>query len=127
MGSPLSPILANLYMEYFETEFLPDCNNQPLLWLRYIDDVFVIWSEDQNFPDFFTQLNRFVTSIKFSEEKERDGMLPFLDIKVRGNTTGFIFDIFRKETHSNSFIPTFHERETRFVVWTVSKSVQNMR
>ena len=24
IGSPLSPVLANLYMEYFETEFLPN-------------------------------------------------------------------------------------------------------
>ena len=35
MGSPLSPVLANLYMEYFESEILPYLNTQPLLWLRY--------------------------------------------------------------------------------------------
>ena len=75
---PLSPILANLNMEYFETDIFPYWNSQPLLGLRYIDYIFVVWPDDQNFPDFFTQLNQFVPSISFSEEKERDGMLPLV-------------------------------------------------
>ena len=90
-------------MEYFETEILPNGNNQPLLWLRYTDDIFVVWPDDRNFPDFFTQLNQFVPSFNFSEEKERVGMLPFLNIKVIRNNTGFLFDFFFPE---NKLIPT---------------------
>ena len=44
MGSLLSPIVANLYMETFERETLASAVTAPRLWLRYVDDTFVIWS-----------------------------------------------------------------------------------
>ena len=52
VGSPLSPVLASLYMEYFEPEILPYLNTQ-LLWPRYVDDIFIFWSNDQVFVTFF--------------------------------------------------------------------------
>ena len=42
MGSPISPIVANLYMENFETRALQSSPNPPLLWKRFVDDTFVI-------------------------------------------------------------------------------------
>ena len=42
MGSPISPIVANLFMENFETRALQSSPNPPLLWKRFVDDTFVI-------------------------------------------------------------------------------------
>ena len=42
MGSPLSPTIANLYMEYFESLALESSQLQPKLRLRYVDDTFVV-------------------------------------------------------------------------------------
>ena len=42
MGSPMSPVLANLYMEAFEDRALSTAGNPPRWWKRFVDDTFVI-------------------------------------------------------------------------------------
>ena len=39
MGSPLSPVLANLYIEYFKEMALGSTSLKPSMWLRYVDDI----------------------------------------------------------------------------------------
>ena len=42
MGSPVSPIVANLYMEHFEREVFRSASYPPRYWLRFVDDTCVI-------------------------------------------------------------------------------------
>ena len=107
MGSPLSPVLANLFMEYFESELLPTIMPKPLLWLRYVDDIYLIWPNDQNFDLFFSRVNTLVPSIKFTTEWEEHDCLPFLDTKVHRRPSGFLFEVHRKPTHSRQYIHYF--------------------
>ena len=39
MGSPLSPVLANVYMEYFEEMRSSSTSLKLSMWLRYVDDI----------------------------------------------------------------------------------------
>ena len=41
MGSPLSPVLVNIYMEYFEEIDIGSSPLKPLMWLRYVDEEWV--------------------------------------------------------------------------------------
>ncbi|VEL21014.1 unnamed protein product [Protopolystoma xenopodis] len=43
IGSPLSPLLANVYMDKLEREF-EKSPLQPRLLMRYLDDYFALWS-----------------------------------------------------------------------------------
>ena len=45
MGSPLSPTLSNIYMEYFEEMALGSTSLKPSMWLRYVHDTFILWPD----------------------------------------------------------------------------------
>ncbi|KAJ8031266.1 Deleted in malignant brain tumors 1 protein [Holothuria leucospilota] len=46
IGTKMAPAYANIFMSVFERVLLSGSCNQPYVWLRYIDDVFVIWTHD---------------------------------------------------------------------------------
>ena len=45
MGSSVSPSVANIFMAQFERKFVFNHPHQPVVWLRYIDDIFAIFSD----------------------------------------------------------------------------------
>jgi hypothetical protein len=47
MGSPLSPVIANFYMEDYEKEVLQSVPRKPHCWFCYVVDTFVIWLNGQ--------------------------------------------------------------------------------
>jgi hypothetical protein len=42
MGSSLSPIVSNIFMEHFKNLVLDSVQHKPSLWLQYIDAIFVV-------------------------------------------------------------------------------------
>ena len=56
MGSPVSPIVANLYMEYLEQKALSTAPHPPRFWCRFVDDTFVIHKE-ANKQGFLQHIN----------------------------------------------------------------------
>jgi hypothetical protein len=107
MGSPISSILANLFMEFFEKSYI-GTNPDIITWFRYIDDVFVITNNNVNPDDLLTYLNRQMHTIKFTKEIEENNKPNFLDITiVRSNNGAPSFKIYRKPTNSNNYIHWF--------------------
>ena len=82
MGSHVSPVLANLYMEIFEDRALSTAVNPPDGGERCVDDTFVILKQDKK-EEFLQHINSVDPAIQFTtEEQKQDGLLPFLDILV---------------------------------------------
>ena len=82
MGSPISPTLAILFMHKLETAFLTSLNHKPVLWKRYIDDIFVIWDGDiASLNNFLVSLNSTHPHISFTSTSDQHS-IDFLDITV---------------------------------------------
>ena len=77
MGSPVSTIVANIYMEAFEDRAINTALNPPRMLRRYVDDTFVIQKKSHK-DEFFQHINTVDTSIKFTmEEAGPDGSISF--------------------------------------------------
>ena len=86
MGSPLSPVVAGLFMEDFEQTALVTADREPKLRLRYVDDTFIIWPHGRTqLVTFLDHLNGLCEKIQFTMEIEEENQLPFLDVLVKRN------------------------------------------
>ena len=83
MGSPVSPIVANLYMKELENKALEAAKLYPRMWVRYIDNTFVLWLHgEQYFESFHQHLNSQHPAIQFTMEREQQNRIAFLDVSV---------------------------------------------
>jgi hypothetical protein len=65
MGSPLSPVIANFFMEDFERRAIEQATHKPICWYRYVDDTFAIWPHGrERLTDFLDHLNGVHNNIK---------------------------------------------------------------
>jgi hypothetical protein len=87
MGSPVSPIVCNLYMEDFEIHAISTASHPPLWWYRYVDDTHTELKMiyEQEFTD---HLNSIDPDIKFTTEEQSNRSLPFLDTLTTINPDG---------------------------------------
>ena len=118
MGSSLSPILANLYMEYFETSLLPNIQIEGLkitYYKRYVDDIFALirGEEFNKVEELLHLMNSQEESIKFTLENSENLEMPFLDLHVKFTESGFKTKVHRKSTHSNSYIHFFSKHSVQ--------------
>lgn len=106
MGSPLSPVAANLYMESYERRALDTAQLKPSIWYRYVDDVWAVWPHGaETLTSFLDHLNGVHPNIKFTMEVEKDGSLPFLDVMTTRKPDGTLgHAVYRKPTHTNRYL-----------------------
>ena len=90
MGTKMAPSFANLFLGHFENNALRNAPFQPNTWLRYIDDIFMIWTENpKNLKIFLDYLNSIHPSIKFTSSHSPTNV-PFLDVNVSRTSDGSI-------------------------------------
>lgn len=118
MGNPLSCSFANIFLTYYEAQWLDNCpvSFKPLLYRRYIDDTFLLFSSPDHIPLFLNYLNSKHRNIEFTCETEQNHKLPFLDINIEKTESSFSTSIYRKPTFTglmtkfNSNIPIQYKR-----------------
>ena len=99
MGSPLAPVLANLFMGHHEKNWLIDnfSSSQVLFYRPYVDDTFRLFNNEEDALMFFDYINTRHPSICFTMEREIDKKLPFLDILLDNSHPSIVTSV-RKGT-----------------------------
>ena len=72
--------------------------------LRYIDDIFFIWTEGEDkLEGFLNRLNNFHPNLKFTHEKSKFSV-NFLDLRVSTADNKLETDLFYKPTDCHQFL-----------------------
>ena len=102
MGLPLGPTFANIFLSFHEKSWIDECplDFKPVLYRRYVDDCFILFSSRDHVQKFLNYLNSKHSSIKFTSELEQNYKISFLDCLVTRKNNKFETSTFRKTTFS---------------------------
>ena len=115
MGTPMAVNFSNCFMSSFEKKML-QCYEQiyglkPALWLRYIDDIFIVWVGDtvsfkhfMTFCDNYAQQNNYASNIRFTASPPSKSV-NFLDTTVTLNNDGSLAStLYSKPTAAHQYL-----------------------
>ena len=104
MGTRMAPSFACLFMSRLEEQMLDAAPCRPWIWWRYIDDVFFIWTrEEESLHTFLNHINSFHRSIKFTSEFSHD-QVNFLDVTIRKENGTLATDLYTKPTDTHQYL-----------------------
>ena len=103
MGSPLGPVLANIFMCNFEEKWVANVDSRPSIWFRYVDDTFALFDNVASATRFLQYLNTRHPNINFTIEFEENHEIPFLDVRVKRNLNTFTTTVHRKTTFTGLY------------------------
>ena len=108
MGGPCSPVVANIMMDYLfrKCQDVAPENVRPRVALKFVDDSFEVVK--RAFMDALNELMNTLDeteNLKFTDEKENEHKLAFLDSLVHRNEDGSLYStVYRKPTHTDQYL-----------------------
>ena len=113
MGTRMAPNYAIIFMHYLESNMLNQSTLKPKIWLKFIDDTFMIWQHGiQTLTLFMDMLNSHHPTIKFTYEYNTKE-IAFLDTIVYKNTSNQLFTrAYHKPTDNKQYLH-FHSVHPR--------------
>ena len=102
MGSPLAPVLANIFMGFYESNWLNEYNlNKPNFYLRYVDDILAAFDNEQDSLKFLDFIKKKHPNITFTIEKQMSHSVSFLDVFISGiNNQIVTLQTYHKSTYT---------------------------
>ena len=80
MGTKMAPAFVNIFMGTLESRILAETNPSPIHWKRYIDDIFLVWTDmKESLEQFIRSINDLHPCINFTIEFSTD-KITFLDL-----------------------------------------------
>ena len=105
MGSHLSPIVANLFIQDLETKALATAPSTPKIWKRFVYDTFTIIQKAEK-EAFLDHINSIDANIHFTyEDPKENGSIPLPDILITPDEEGRLnTNVYRKPTHTDQYL-----------------------
>ena len=115
MGIKIAPSYANLFMGVLEQQMLSSYKYKPLAYFRYIDDIFMIWTEgEETLNEFSTHCNNQNKHIQFEQTISKNS-IPFLDVSVILENGKLTTDLYSKPTDKHQYLysTSCHPKHTK--------------
>ena len=104
MGNKMAPAYATLFMGTFEKQALEGAKTKPYVWWRYLDDIFMIWTGNEDeLREFIEYLNNLHPTIKFTSEQSSSSVA-FLDTTVSIKDGKISTDLYVKPTDTHHYL-----------------------
>ena len=111
----MAPAYANIVLLIFERNLLTGSCRKPIVWFRYIDDIFAVWTYGEDkFKDFSFYINSIHSSFQFTCNYSKE-CVQFLDVSVSVDNSGNITtDLYVKpsDTHQYLLATSCHPNHT---------------
>jgi len=103
MGSPLSPVIADLVMRDLETKALNSLQFEAKLYVRYVDDILIATPKNQieNTRKAFNSLH---DRLQFTNELSENNKINFLNVSILHKNNRLQFDLYFKPTFSRRYL-----------------------
>ena len=86
MGNIMAPSYSGIFMGELEQKIIQPYTDKIKLWIRYIDDILILWSGNQEkFQSFLLNCNKLHPTIKFTGECSPN-KIHFLDVTIYKGT-----------------------------------------
>jgi hypothetical protein len=126
MGSPISIIVAEIFLQCFENLLIKHhSENRSLIYYnRYVDDILIIYDKTTiQHHQILQQANTIHNNLTFNHTLENNGIINFIDLSSLRTNSNFQICIYRKPTttdniiHYNSNHPQEHQMAAfRFLI-----------
>jgi hypothetical protein len=104
MGTKVAVGYANNTMGDFESKHVYTYHTQPIVYYRFIDDIFIIWTQGREALDsFIDHLNSRSATIKFTSEISHT-TVSFLDTLITIEDGHIVTNLFCKPTDSHNYL-----------------------
>ena len=104
IGTKFALTYACIFMDDIETKFWHSQPVQPLVWFRYFDDIFFIWTHgNEKLEKSLDDLNSFHNNIKLTHESSKANVI-VLDLIVKLSKGRLTTDLHARDTDQHQYL-----------------------
>ena len=103
IGRKFAPPYSNLFMAGFEKRVFQNSESKPVLWLRYLEDIFCVRTQGFQKLNEFDCINSLHPTIKFAMDYSKTE-INFLDVTVAKVGNSLETDLYCKRNYAHQYL-----------------------